>query len=291
MIKSDKIKVNISYRNITHYIKLGYNPILNKELEIETSHLSTSSHVKIDVICKICGIENNIMYYKYIDNIERHGFYGCRKCSRQKAAMTSLEKYGVDNYSKTNEWKDRVEKTNIDKFGYKTNLLSPDYKESISNILLAKYGTKNWWEIRNTNKKSKLVIIDNIIKNVIIYSEDLYDDGFINDNYLLYRNECRRITNSNIKNIMIEWDGIDYYTKEDISSNFTLPHNDPGYPTIDHKESVYFGFTNNISPEDIGSNNNLCITKRGINSTKRDLCELEFLDKFKDKLVETVFNI
>ena len=79
MIKNDKIKVNISYRNITHYIKLGYNPILNKELEIETSHLSTSSHVKIDVICKICGIENNIMYYKYIDNVERHGFYGCRK--------------------------------------------------------------------------------------------------------------------------------------------------------------------------------------------------------------------
>ena len=39
------------------------------------------------------------------------------------------------------------------------------------------------------------------------------------------------------------------------------------------------------------ANNNLCITKRGINSTKRDLCELEFLDKFKDKLVETVFNI
>ena len=179
----------------------------------------------------------------------------------------------------------------INQICYKTNLLSHDYKESISNILLAKYGTKNWWEIRNTNKKSKLVIIDNIIKNVIIYSEDLYDDGFINDNYLLYRNECRRITNSNIKNIMIEWDGIDYYNKEDISSNFTLPHNDPGYPTIDHKESVYFGFTNNISPEDIGSNNNLCITKRGINSTKRDLCELEFLDKFKDKLVETVFNI
>ncbi len=52
---------------------------------------------------------------------------------------------------------------------------------------------------------------------------------------------------------MIEWDGIDYYTKEDISNNFTLPHNDPGYPTIDHKESVYFGFTNNISPEEPSS--------------------------------------
>jgi len=282
MLKYNKIKVNISYRNITHYIKLGYKPILNKELEIETKHLSTSSHVKIDVICSICSVEKNIMYYKYIDNVERHGFYGCRKCSRQKAAMTSLEKYGVDNYSKTNEWKDRVEKTNIEKFGYKTNLISPEYKESISNILIDKYGTKNWWEIKNKSKKTKLVIMDDIIKKIIIYSEDLYNDNFVNDNYLLYRNECRRITNSNIRKLMNEWDGFDYYTKEDISSNFNLKHNDPNYPTIDHKNSIYFGFTNSINPEDIGNIVNLCLTKRGINSKKRDLCELEFLEKFNE---------
>lgn len=279
MIKYNKIKVSISYRNMTHYIKLGYKPILNKELEIETKHLSTSSHVKIDVICKICGVENNIMYYKYINNIERQGFYGCRKCSRQKAAMTSLEKYGVDNYSKTDEWKSRVEKTNIEKFGYKTNLLSPEYKENISNILIEKYGTKNWWEIKNPNKKNKL-ILKNITKDIITYSEDLYDYSNITDSYHKYLNECRRITNSNVKKLISDWNGIDYYTKEDISNNFNLPHNNPDYPTIDHKDSIYFGFVNNIKPDEIGSINNLCVTKRSINSTKRDLCELDFLEKF-----------
>lgn len=279
MIKYNKIKVSISYRNMTHYIKLGYKPILNKELEIETKHLPTSSHVKIDVICKICGVENNIMYYKYINNIERQGFYGCRKCSRQKAAMTSLEKYGVDNYSKTDEWKSRVEKTNIDRFGYKTNLLSPEYKENISNILIEKYGTKNWWEIKNPNKKNKL-ILKNITKDIITYSEDLYDYSNITDSYHNYLNECRRITNSNVKKLISDWNGIDYYTKEDISNNFNLPHNDPDYPTIDHKDSIYFGFVNNIKPDEIGSINNLCVTKRSINSTKRDLCELDFLEKF-----------
>lgn len=48
------------------------------------------------------------------------------------------------------------------------------------------------------------------------------------------------------------------------------------YPTIDHKISVYYGFINNISPEEIGDISNLCITKRWINSTKRDSIESEF---------------
>ncbi len=135
MIKQDKIKINISYRNITHYLKLGYNAMLNDVLEIDTTHLPFVSHVKIDVICQICNLENKIMYCKYLNNKERHGFYGCRKCSRQKAALTSIDKYGVDNYSKTDEFKRRVEETNLSKYGYKTNLISPEYKESFKKIL------------------------------------------------------------------------------------------------------------------------------------------------------------
>lgn len=287
MIKYETIRVNISYRNITHYIKLGYNPILNTDLEIKTEHLSKSSHVKIDVICAICGTENILMFYKYIDNVKRQGFYGCKKCSRQKAALTSIEKYGVDNYSKTEEFKKRVEETNIEKFGYKTNLISPEFREKINNTLLDKYGTINFWELRGVKNRSKnkLILnenINNIEKIVISYSEDLYDDSLLTETYLLYRNECRRITKSNIKKLFKNWNGIDFYTNEDISNNFVLEHNDKDYPTIDHKTSVYFGFSNNISTKEIGSLDNLCITKRGINSSKRDLNNCEFLEKLND---------
>ena len=34
------------------------------------------------------------------------------------------------------------------------------------------------------------------------------------------------------------------------------------------KISVYYGFKNNISPEELCKLDNLCITKRGINSSK-----------------------
>lgn len=101
MIKDKKIKVSISYRNINHYVKLGYRPSLGTELEIKTEGLPSSSHTKVDVICNICSKETTLMYCKYIENKKRLGFYGCKSCSSQKAVITSLEKYGVDNYSKT----------------------------------------------------------------------------------------------------------------------------------------------------------------------------------------------
>jgi hypothetical protein len=282
MIKNDTIKIFISYRNKTHYLKLGYKPILNQELEIKTEHLPTSSHVKVDVICSICKNENNIQYDKYIRNIKRHNFYGCKKCSRQKAALTSVDKYGVDNYSKTDEWKKRVEDTNIKKYGYKTNLLCPEFKENIKSILLEKYGTEKFWEIRESNgKNKKLKLIDIIDIDIIdiLKSEDLYSNFLdIDDiNYVLYRNECRRITNFNTKELMNNWNSLDYYDNYNISENFKLDHNDPSYPTIDHKISVYFGFINKIDPTEIGSIDNLCITKRSINSKKREMIESEFI--------------
>jgi len=281
MIKYDKIKVNISYRNITHYRKLGYNPILKYELEINVFDLPSSSHVKVIAICSICNCEKSIIYCKYIDNKKRQGFYGCRKCSRQKAALTSIERYGVDNYSKTDEYKERVEKTNIIKYGYKTNLISPDHIESNKNILMDKYNTDKFYLIKGDgNKKNKFELntkVYDLVNKDLLLSEDFYNIDNLSNDYLLYRNECRRFTRSNTKELFDNWDGCDYYDKSKIINNFNLSHNDVNYPTIDHKRSVYYGYVNDIDASIIGSIYNLCITKRSINSSKCSQTEDEFI--------------
>jgi len=280
MLKSNKIEVFISYRNITHYIKLGYNPILNENLTIDTRHLPSNSHFRVDAICELCKSEINIRYHKYLENRSRHNFYSCKKCSRQKAALTSMNKYGVDNYSKTNEYKKRVEATNIEKYGYKTNLISPEYKIIIKNKLKKTYGTENFYEINRfgAKKKNNFTMNDEVefLKKEFIYSEDLYDESKLNDKYILYRNEVRRLTKANIKELIETWNGLDYYDDEYIKENWLLNHNDPKYPTIDHKISIYHGFKSNIPHEEISNISNLCITKRSINSIKRDLIESEF---------------
>jgi hypothetical protein len=273
MIKDEYLDVDISYRNITHYRKLGYVPVLNEKLRIKTIDLPTSSHVRIDVICEICNKDNNLQFHKYILNKKRWGFYGCKSCSRQKAALTCVELYGVDNYSKTEEFAKRTEETNLKKFGYKTNLLNPDYQNKIKKILNDKYGSENFFEINRNKKNSKnkfqCLDLENILNQSLELSETKYQVSNISQEYLLYRNECRRITNTFLNRLFDDWNGLDFYDNEYIGDNFKLPHNHKKYPTVDHKISIYYGFTNGISPSEIGHISNLAITKRTINSSKR----------------------
>jgi hypothetical protein len=84
------------------------------------------------------------------------------------------------------------------------------------------------------------------------------------------------ITNSNKKYLYENWDGNDYYDDELIKGYLSHTSTHRFYPTIDHKISVYFGFMNDISPEEIGALDNLCITKRYINSMKGKLIENNF---------------
>ena len=290
MLRDKIIAVNISYRNITHYIKLGYDAILNQFLDISIEHLPTSSHIKVFAICEICSSSTSLIYHKYIVNKKRHGLYGCKGCSRQKAGLTSINRYGVDNYSRTDEFKKRIEITNTNKFGYKTNLISPGYKDIIKNKLKEKYGTDKFYEInrKKSERKDKVTFkwcdrLDDIIKNspMILLSEDLYDDNNVNSDYYLYRSECRRLSVRNIKILLESWSGFDHYDSEDISKNFNLDYNHTDYPTIDHKTSIYYGFKNNLPFSDISDISNLCVTKRSLNSKKRSLNEKEFLETLK----------
>jgi hypothetical protein len=269
MIKNEKITVSISYRNIGHYLRLGYSPIINKNLEIRTMDLPSVSHVKIDVLCSICNKENKIMFCKFLENSKRHGFYGCKKCSRQKAVLTSRKIYGVDNWMQLEEAKKIIEENNIKKYGVKTTLLVPSVKESIKKTLLEKYGTENFYEIRDPNT-NKFVFKDIDSQNFdYVNPVDKYED-ICYDSYLRYRSEVRKLTKQKVGELLESWDGCDFYDGEYIIENFNLPFNDKKFPTIDHKISVNYGYKNNISVEEISDISNLCFTKRSINSKKRD---------------------
>lgn len=77
------------------------------------------------------------------------------------------------------------------------------------------------------------------------------------------------LTNKVREELFNSWDGYDYYDNEYILENIKLKSSSSSYPTIDHKISCYYGFINNIEPEIICSLDNLCITKRSINSMKK----------------------
>lgn len=172
----------------------------------------------------------------------------------QKIKSTFLERYGVDWYSKSEEFKRKM-------YNNKENIIN-----SIKITCLERYGVDNVSKVKEVYDK----IINKKVENGHIIPNELITE------WLMYKKEVRKLTNRVKKKLYENWDGYDYYDSELILGYLSHTHTHRFYPTIDHKISVYYGFINNIPPSEISDISNLCITKRFINSKKRDLIESEF---------------
>jgi hypothetical protein len=210
----------------------------------------------------------------------------------EKSKVSMLKKYGVDHYSKTKEFKKRIidnkyiilekmKKTFYDKYGVDFYSKTDEFKsilkskkeeiiKSIKETCLKRYGVDNVSKVVSVKNTSRITKLE---RGLII------PDELLNE-WILYKKDVKNITRSFKKELFEKWNGCDYYDNEFIMGNFSYSHTHRFYPTIDHKISVYYGFVNNIPPEEISDISNLCITKRFINSKKRDLIESEFRISF-----------
>ena len=213
---------------------------------------------------------------------------------KEKSKKTMINKYGVDSYSKTDNFKEdisskkdlivlKIKESFLKKYGVDSpsklnevklrNFLRKDEIQSIKRkTCLEKYGVDNVSKLKDIQDKIKKTKIENGVN---------IPDELITD-WELYKKDVRKITNRNKKVLYENWDWLDYYDNELIKSYLSYSHVHKFYPTIDHKLSVFFGFANDISAEEIGHLDNLCITKRYLNSIKNKMVESEFLEKLND---------
>lgn len=222
--------------------------------------------------------------------------------NKLKSRQTCLEKYGVEYSSQNKESKLKYKKTCLERYGVEHYLQSNDKKEKTKQTYLKKYGIENYVNIEkiketklkrydneyynNPDKVKKTVLKNYGVENVSqseeiknIKEQKMIERGFhTNGNnrteFQKYRSEVTKYTNRNKKILFKNWDGYDFYDNEYIKDNFNLSSKNGKHPTIDHKISVFYGFENNISPEEISKLDNLCITKKSINSKKFNKCEI-----------------
>jgi len=203
---------------------------------------------------------------------------------KETKKQTTLINYGVENPMYNDQIKEKLKKTCIKKYGG-IGLSSIIIKEKSKNTNLKKYGCENVFQNEEIKEKIKQ---DNIKKyGVEFYTQSLkckkiYINSYIkkygvlpddrNLQIKLYRNEITCLTKKNKKELLENWDGYDFYDGEYIKGNFNLHPMHKSYPTIDHKISVYYGFNNKILPEEIAKIENLCWTKRSLNSKKGENC-------------------
>lgn len=238
MIITKELEINIERGNITYYRKLGYVLKVNTKLVIPIDILPKGSHTKIKASCDICHKEYDIPYREYIDSHSKHNFDTCNKCKFHKTKLTNNEKYGSDAPLGNKDVLEKYLKTNNERYGGNSSSCSQ--------------------EILDKQRKTR------IEKGMEIPSEKSVKD------FQKYRNRVDHLTRKIRKKFIEDWDGYDYYDGEYIKNNFNLRFDNKSVPTIEHKMSVFDGFMNHIPETEIAKLENLAITKKGINSSRRN---------------------
>jgi len=278
VIIQDRVKVLANSGIIRFYKNIIPNIQRNKEYDIDVKQLIKTSHIKILVECDICHKQSMKPYRQYLESFNKRGIYCCSSiCAQIKNKKTNLDKYGFENVFQTTDIKNKIVNKNNEKYGVDYHTQSDNFKEKSKITNMERYGTDNAAQselIKNKMKETclKKYGVDNYNKSKqskdyrIKMGTKIPDE--LKTDYEKYLFEVRFLTN-NIKKILFKnWNGYDYYDNKYIKENLKLNFRDRNYPTLDHKISIYYGFLNNILPKIIGGYDNLCITKRYINSSK-----------------------
>jgi hypothetical protein len=219
-------------------------------------HFSKTEKFKNDFSVKIKEI---------IKEKKENGTYDCpltwegNKELREKAMFN---KYGATYSFQIPDIKNKIQDKNLINFGHISPFGNIDIQNRTKDTLIEKYGVDN--PFKSKEIQDKIHIIN---ENKFKIDRKSYND---------YRTKVIYITYSIKDKLFENWDGYDYYDSEYIKDYLSLHWNDKKYPTIDHKKSCIYGYLNKIPVEEIADINNLCITKRIINSSKGKLNENEF---------------
>jgi len=175
MIKTEFVKLKMNSKTISHYRKMNYIVDVNNIYDIKVLDLTKGSKSEIVAVCDVCGDEKLVTYKEYCRNTSKYNIFCCsNKCSTIKNKKTSLEKYGVDHYSKTDEFIEKVKQTSFDKFGVDYYTQTEDYKnrikitnknrdysdmiKKVKKSVLIKYGNENYHQSENFKNKKHLIV-------------------------------------------------------------------------------------------------------------------------------------
>jgi len=116
-------------------------------------------------------------------------------------------------------------------------------------------------------RKIPLVVIKKIAKTKIEKGMQISPE--LLSDFENYRRDVLKETRKHKKKLFKDWNGLCYYTEKNIIKFYNKEdYNNPNFPVIDHRMSIFDGFNNNISHAIVGGIDNLCICTRKINGIK-----------------------
>lgn len=133
MLLTKQVEITWNKINRKKYVGLGYQfTDFGDRFLLNIKDLALGSHIYVDVQCDYCGKKVRKTYQTY--NKQHHPIFGdaCRDCQPQKNKLVCLEKYGVDNGSKTQEAIEKIKQTSMERYGVDNPSKSVQARRKIS---------------------------------------------------------------------------------------------------------------------------------------------------------------
>ena len=154
MLLTEYVEISITNRNRNYYKNIGYT-IDGSRLLVHINDLNKNSKERVDVICDVCFKEKNITYFDYLKSISNGGYYTCdSKCAKNKVQCTNIEKYGVSYALKSTDKIDELKEYFLSKFGVNNPSKNQKVKEKRRNTMYSKYGFDTNIVIPETHQKA-----------------------------------------------------------------------------------------------------------------------------------------
>lgn len=211
-IDSNKLrKINIKYPLIKYYLENRFDYIEN----LNEAFNRIKYHIEIRPKCPICG--GKLKYLNRKNHLyDNHCSIKCRvkdKKVKEKLEQTNIIKYGCKCVFGSKEIRERIKKTNLQKYGVEYIVESKEIQEKIKETCLNKYGVEYSFQSLKVKEKSKQTCLEKYL--VDNYSKTNEFNNKVKNTCLLKynRNYCLNIDKS--KQTCLEKYGVSSWPKTD----------------------------------------------------------------------------
>jgi len=169
VIDNQMVEMKWHPRNKQYYTDLGYiYTKIGDKFEVKVEHLTKGAKSLVDVRCDYCGKIIKVKYQNYINRYSPTLKDACTQCKTKKAIDSNLNRYGVSNVFELEDIKSKSKNTFLEKYGVDHYSKSTDFKNVVPN------------KIRKTLYRNGTVPISSQQLNIYDLLKTKYKECFIN---------------------------------------------------------------------------------------------------------------
>lgn len=170
-IISKIVKVYPRSTAIAHYRERGYDAKHGQELEVRVEDLPICSTTLINVECDYCGKLKKPMKYVDYNQQTKNGTEkcACLGCMPLKRGEVMIAKYGYEYATQIPVFKEKIQETNMKKYGSTTPAGNAEIREKAKKTSLERYGVEYPSQFKEVQDKMKRTNLERYgVENVFL---------------------------------------------------------------------------------------------------------------------------